>query len=190
MLYCGMHAVEGQLDSRRQGWPMQVFCAHLQLKVPGLGPDPVPRSYPGCPGPMFLLWVRHRTVSLEDWSCLCPLTLTLCDSPLALPVPRRCLQPRIQTPKPTQMGPRRSLWLQHGHPHPPPRPLHLPPPTQMYLSKNPLEAESQVRPEPPSMQPCEAMERKSPLIFRSREATPQASRAETKARTATFHVQQ
>lgn len=66
MLYCGMHAVEGQLDSRRQGWPMQVFGAHLQLKAPGLGPDPVPRSYPGCPGPMFLLWVRHRTVSLED----------------------------------------------------------------------------------------------------------------------------
>lgn len=81
MLYCGMHAVEGQLDSRRQGWPMQVFSTHLQLKTPGLGHDHVPRSYPGCPGPMFLLWVRHRLCPLRTGTASAPLL-----SPYAIPL--------------------------------------------------------------------------------------------------------
>lgn len=115
---------------------------------------------PRVPGPMFLLWMSHRTVFLGDCSYFCHYPPTLYGSSsilgssnlLALPVPRRCRQPQIQTPEPTQMGPRRSLWLQHSRlrRRPPPHPPH-PPQIQMCPSRNPLEAESQVRPEPASI---------------------------------------
>lgn len=164
----------GELDNmRKQAGPsVQIFSAHLPWKAPGLGPDPVPQEPPGCP--MFVLWIRHRTVSLGNCSHFCHHPPTLCgffhlgsSTLLALPIPRRCHQPRIQTPKPTRMGPRRSLWLQHSHLHPPPRPPHPPPQTQMCPSRNLLEAESQVRPEPALLQPWEAMERRSPLLSHS-----------------------
>jgi hypothetical protein len=37
----------------------------------------------------------------------------------------------------------------------------------MCLSRNPLEVESQVRPEPAFIYPWEAMKRRSPLLFHS-----------------------
>lgn len=159
----------------------QAFCADFQCMPAVESPWrawPCPCS-PGttrCPRPMSLLWMRRRTVSLGDCSHLCHHPTTLCGSSsilgsstlLAMPVPRRCHQPRIQTPKPTQMGPRRSLWLQHSHLHPPRRPPHPhPPQTQMCPSRNPLEAESQVRPEPAFIYPWEAVKRRSPLLFHS-----------------------
>lgn len=155
MLYCGLlwESIAAQAF-------YAVFSVHLPWKTPGLGPGPIPREPPGCPGPMFLLWMSHRTVFLGDCSHFCHHPPTLCGSSsilgsstlLALPVPRRCRQPQIQTPEPTQMGSRRSLWLQHSRlrRRPPPHPPH-PPQIQMCPSRNPLEAESQVRPEPASI---------------------------------------
>lgn len=157
-MYCGLSWENWTYEEESRPGLLCRFSVHTCRGKPLVGLAlPLSSGTTRCPRPMCLLWIRSRTVSLGDCSHLCHHPTTLCGSssilgsstPLAMPVPRRCHQPRIQTPKPTQMGPRRSLWLQHSRLHPPRRrPHHHPPQTQMCLSRNPLEVESQLRSHP------------------------------------------